>query len=55
VAPTNNRKDHCTYDGMNAQGGDLGEAQGGHGLEAADAEACAALCQVCDVQEYGFK
>ncbi|XP_059079608.1 uncharacterized protein LOC131877823 isoform X2 [Tigriopus californicus] len=46
VAPTNNRKDHCAYPGMNYQGGDLSDSQGGNGLETSSPEDCAAQCDI---------
>ena len=45
VAPTNNRKDHCTYQGLNYQGGDLPDNLGGNGIEAERWEDCAAECE----------
>ena len=45
TAPTDNRKDHCRYPGMNYQGGDLPDSKGGNGVEAATADDCAAQCE----------
>ncbi len=45
TAPTNNRKDHCTYPGRNYQGGDLTTSQGGNGLETEDPAQCANECE----------
>ena len=45
VAPTNNRKDHCTYEGLNYQGGDLPDSLGGNGIEAKRWEDCAGECE----------
>jgi hypothetical protein len=52
VAPTNNRKDHCTYPGKNYQGGDVTDAQGGNGLETSDPVHCANECETRSVCQF---
>ena len=53
VNPLNHsRKDRCTYPGLNYQGGDLTDEQGGNGLAVETPSDCASECDERNVCAY---